>query len=151
MVSCNKKDITKNVTVSGNVRNNCTGKGFVGVTVNFKTTHEKAFGKTVSSSQTVVTDSDGDFSFNNIDIYGSSKYNYYISIPTYSNHDFEFFGISSQKLNKSEMTTPYQIGVSATFKLLYFFLPNGVTINSPDSFSIKLQQRIYHSFEPNNS
>ena len=45
VVSCGKKDVAKNVTVSGNVRNNCTGVGFAGVKVKFTTRHEKSFGK----------------------------------------------------------------------------------------------------------
>ena len=149
-VSCGKKDIKKNVTVSGNVRNNCTGGPFAGVKVKFTTVHDKSLGKSQSSNLITLTDNNGNFSFTNLEINSNSDYKYFISIDTYSNYDYEFLGISPQELDKNQISTPYQIGVSATFKLLNFYLPTGVTINSPDSFSLKLQQRVYHSYEPNN-
>ncbi len=145
-VSCGKKDITKNVTVSGNVRNNCTGGPFAGVKVKFTTTHEKSFGKTKTSTLTSVTDNIGDFSFNNLEINNNNKY--FMSIDTYSNYDYEFFGISPQELDKNQISTPYQIGVSASFKALTIQLPQGVTVSSPDSFNILLEQKTLHKYEP---
>ncbi len=146
--SCGKKDITKNVTVSGNVRNNCTGGSFTGVKVKFTTIQDKSFGKSETTTLISTTDNNGNFAFNDLEINNNSKYKYYLSIDTYSNQYYEFFGISPQELDKGKITNPYKIGVSATFYRMYVILPNGVVINSPDSFSIKCEQKILHSFEP---
>jgi hypothetical protein len=147
VVSCGKKDVAKNVTVSGNVRNNCTGVGFAGVKVKFTTSHEKSFGKIETSTLTAITDNSGNFSFSNLEINNNSNYKYFMSIDSYSNYDYEFFGISPQELDKGKISNPYQIGVSASFKILNFHLLNGLVINPPDTFSARFFQRTLHKFE----
>jgi len=146
--NCGKKDVTKNLIVSGNVRNNCTGGPFAGVKVKFTTTHEKYFGKTESSTLISSTDNNGNFSFSNLEINNNSKYKYFLSIDTYSNYDYEFFGISPQELDKNTISNPYQIGVSASFKALTIQLPQGLSVTPPDSFAILLEQRSLHKYEP---
>ncbi|MES2566260.1 MAG: hypothetical protein V4565_05305 [Bacteroidota bacterium] len=142
--TCQKKDNSSNITISGNVRNNCTGYGFKNVTVNFKSTAPKSSGTLL----TTTTDNNGNFSFENVEINSNSNYKYFLSVPSYSNPDYEFFGIGSQELNKEEVSNPYQIGVSASFKALTIQLPQGTTVILPDSFNILLEQKTLHQYEP---
>jgi hypothetical protein len=157
LFSCKKQKgdntVLENVTVHGNVRNNCTGLGFSDVKVKFTVASKDG-----TSEQVVLTDQNGDFSFPAQKVYMNSSYNYYLSIDSYTDYDlidgmshknYEFFGIGKQKLDKNTMTEHFQIGVSATFKLLYTFLPDAVVVNAPDSFSLKREQRTLHFYEPN--
>ncbi|MFL5754065.1 MAG: hypothetical protein ACJ76F_11705 [Bacteroidia bacterium] len=146
LASCGKKDNSKDMTVSGNVRNNCTGSGFADVTVNFITTRKKSFGKTESSKLITKTDASGNFSFVT-EVSTSDKYTYAISIPGYSNYDTEFFG-TGQEIEADKLGEFQQFGVSASFKTCPFSLPAGTNIVTPDTFTLILQQRVLHSFEP---
>ena len=68
--SC-KKDKVENVTISGNVRNDCTGIGFANVTVYLinNYSHSSLFNKKNSSDKTTaITNSNGDFVFNDYPI-----------------------------------------------------------------------------------
>lgn len=146
LASCGKKDLSTNQTISGNVRNNCTGTGFADVKVNFITIKKKAFGKTESHAVSTKTDADGNFSFIT-DVDKSGKHSYAIDIPGYSNYDTEFYGIMAD-IEPENLSRFHQFGVSASYKSLYLNLPQGITINSPDSFFISMHQNTLHFYEP---
>ncbi len=141
--ACQKDDITTNVTVKGNVRNNCTGKGFANVEVQFLIKQGGV------NTILTTTDANGNFSFSGIDIHSSSKYSYALNIETHSYYDYNFYGIGPIEIDKNQITNFNQFGVSASFKLCTFYLPTGTLITPPDTFTVKLEQRILHSYEPN--
>jgi hypothetical protein len=154
LLSCKKGDDTvlENVTVHGNVRNNCTGTGFSDVKVKFTVTSKDG-----TNEQIVLTDQNGNFSFPAQKVYMNSSYNYYLSIDSYTDYDlidgmshknYEFFGIGKQKLDKNTMDEHFQIGVSATAKILFLKFPTGTIIAPPDSINLILEQRILHYYEP---
>jgi hypothetical protein len=73
LVTCKKNDVSKNVTITGNVRNNCTGTGFANVTVQLIMTFEKSSGKKEITTIETACNYNGDFSFIT-DIQKSDKY-----------------------------------------------------------------------------
>jgi hypothetical protein len=154
LLSCDKdkeKDEVSVHTIYGYVRNNCTGGPFPDVEVILTINN--------GSTQKSKTDSLGNFSFPNVAVHSHSKYKYYLSVDSYTNYsinengysqiNYEFYGIGKQELNKNEIGNKYTIGLSASCKLLYLYIPDGIQINSPDSFVFYQQQKVLHYYEPN--
>ncbi len=142
--ACQKKDdITTNVTVKGNVLNTCTGLGFANVQVQFLIKQGGV------STMLTTTDANGNFSFSGIDIHSSSKYSYALNIESHYYYDYDFNGIGPIEIDKSQITTFNQFGVSGNFKLCVVNLAAGTIITPPDTFTLKFQQPILHSYEPN--
>jgi len=149
---CKKDDITKNVTFHGNVRNDCTGYGFAGVKVELITykLEKKVFSLTSTEKRSVIsttTDANGNYSFSGIEIHSSSNYAYVVNIPSYYNDSTELVGISWE-INKDNLSLFQQFGITAKFKLCYLRLPLNIHIVSPDTFTVFLEQKTLHRYEP---
>jgi len=142
-------DYIKKETIRGNVRNNCTGKGFANVEIKLLESHEKGHNNVEVNSYTCITDNIGNFTFKDIDIHSSSKYSYAEYIASHYSPDYFLYGIGPLEIEKSHMSIFNQIGISATFKLCIFLLPSGTIITPPDTFTLKLEQRVMHRYEPN--
>ncbi|OFY82248.1 MAG: hypothetical protein A3F72_09455 [Bacteroidetes bacterium RIFCSPLOWO2_12_FULL_35_15] len=150
--TCKKDDeadyITKE-TIRGNVRNNCTGKGFANIEVKLLERYEKGRNNVDVNSYTCITDNLGDFTFKDIDIHSSSKYTYAEYIASHYSPEYFLYGIGPLEIEKGHMSIFNQIGISATFKLLILQLSQNVTSIAPDTFTINIQQRTLHYYEPN--
>ncbi len=147
--SCSKNEdiVTKNVAVRGNLRNDCTGTGFSGVSVSFYTR------KTNSgiSYLTTSTDLKGNFSFTGLDIHSSNDYAYGLFIDTYVRGSTEFDGIGPEDINKEQLSTFFQLSTLATFNNCPLRLPPGISINAPDTFTLTFIQNVLHFYEPKNT
>jgi len=80
LIACNKD---KDVTICGNVRNDCTGNGYPGIEVVFITAKKKLVTLSSYNSETIstvstITDNNGNFSFSGIEINNNSRYSYAI-------------------------------------------------------------------------
>lgn len=146
--SCEKDKITTDVTARGNVRNNCTGKGFANVEVEFLTRKKN----TTSSSTTTTTDASGNFSFSGLDIHSSSKYSYALYIEDHNHYligEYGHSGIGPIEIDKDKISIFQQIGISASFKICTINLPSGIAVTPPDTFTLKFEQKTLHYYEPN--
>jgi len=149
-LSCRKdKDIvSKNVTYKGNVINTGTGKGFKNVEVQF---YIQKKNETISSYK-FLTGEDGNFYFSGIDFHSSEKYKYYLYIENKDHYvagDYGHSGVGPLEIIKEKIFEPTQLGVSGTFKKIFFYLPPNTTIQHPDTFTMLFQQDILHKYEPN--
>ncbi|OFY82247.1 MAG: hypothetical protein A3F72_09450 [Bacteroidetes bacterium RIFCSPLOWO2_12_FULL_35_15] len=141
-------DYIKKETIRGNVRNDCTGKGFANVEVKLLERHEKGHNNVEVTSYSYTTDTSGDFIFKDIDIHSSSKYSYAEFIESHYTPDYTFIGVGPLEIEKSHMSVFNQIGLNATFNICVLHLPPAAIIISPDTFTITLEQRIFHSYRP---
>jgi len=132
------KDKTEEISVKGNVRNNCTGLPFKAVAVRFTKPE---------GTESRETDNEGNFDFGDVEVNGKNNYTYKLGISGYSNPDYEFYGITVG-LVKDELKVFHQFGVSASFKLLRFVIYNQQNINPPDSFFLSGSQHTLHYYEP---
>ena len=156
--SC-KKDKIDVVNIAGNVKNNCTDSGWANVTVHLFTnySHNTLFNKKNSSDEvSVVTNSRGDFVFNNVSINHNSDYSYVVSIDDLDNSiggntpsDFGHTGVSGE-IDKSNPGGFLQLGIQGDYWLISFHLPAGTVITPPDSFGLLSVQPIYHKNMPQN-
>jgi hypothetical protein len=149
--SCSKDDIIKNATIQGNIRNNCTGSGFENVEVFLLISQKNMFGKNKVESRSSITNQNGDFKFENVDVHNSDKYRYALFIENTDHYIANIFGhtgLDRLILEKDKLLDPIQIGLTGSFDLCVFSLPTGVTITPPDTFSLTLQQRTLHYYEP---
>jgi hypothetical protein len=154
-ISSCKKDEIDVVTLMGNVRNNCTDSGFANITVDFITDFSSRGifnSKESSKSISTVTDANGNFVFNNVSINHNSEYKYYFSITNYDHYLNNEYGHSggAVELDKAKAANFLQLGIIGRFKLCTFYLPAGTVITPPDTFIIKLEQRTFHYYAPNN-
>jgi hypothetical protein len=139
---------TENKKIQGYIFNTCTGKPFPKVEVLLR---EKVSGSG-SSFQTIKTlsDEDGNFFFD-ILINHSEKYTYEVVINSYSNQNYEFFGVGGT-IDKTKLSEKLTLGVSATFNNCHFAYPEGVNnVFSPDTFTLIFSQHTFHYYEPNHS
>lgn len=143
LIACNKNDITRNVTIRGNIRNNCTGLGFENMEVLFRALENKVTAQGFSK----ITDSNGNFEFHGVNINNDSKYTY----DLYVEPSLNSYGVSGNVqiiIDKNNLSTFHQFGLSAKYRTLNFYLPPGTFINSPDSLKISVEQPTYHFYEP---
>lgn len=151
VISCNKDDIIETVTVKGNVKNDCIGKGFSNVEIKLFTKREKTFGKIDKSLVSTTSDANGNFYFSGVDINHCNEYSYSLSIENTDRYLLGEYGHSGGglDLDKDRITDFIQIGLSSSFNTLKFYLPAGTSINNPDEFKLTIEQRTIYYFEPN--
>lgn len=150
ITTCKKEeeDYIKKETIRGNVRNNCTGKGFANVEVKLLERHENGNNNVDVNSYSCITDTNGNFIFKDIDIHYSDKYSYAEYIESHYSPDYNFYGIGPIEIEKGSMSVFNQIGISASFKVCKIMLPLGITVSTPDTFAIKFEQLKLHYYEP---
>ncbi len=145
LVACRKeKDSISSVPIRGNVRNDCTGKGFPNVKVIFFTGYEGGY-----SVITTLTDADGNFSFPIQSIHSSSDYTYGLEVDSYTTFTYEFDAPGAVVIDKSNLGIFHHITAGATFDKLFLRLPHGVSVTPPDTFNVYMVQKIMQYYEPN--
>ena len=115
LIACNKD---KDVTICGNVRNDCTGNGYPGIEVVFITAKKKLVTLSSYNSETIstvstITDNNGNFSFSGIEINNNSRYSYGL---VFKNTGFE------EMIEKDKIKSFHQIGLHYVFfNLCYLY------------------------------
>jgi hypothetical protein len=146
-----KKDTSnlQTATIKGSVFNLCTNKNLAGIVVYFETKGPKG-----NSSVAVTSDPNGNFAFSDVSINMSSDYNYVLIIESKSGigngPEVGFDGVNIG-INKSDLGHIFTLGVVPHFKTWNLYFPAGTTTTINDTFSLTLQQKIFHANVPGNS
>ncbi len=147
LLSC-KKDSSQvnNVKILGRVLNLCTNKNLANVQVSLLTKGPKG------GSLSVLSDGNGDFSFNNISINMSSDYVYSVYIESKSGigngPEAGFDGVEVD-INKNDLGHFFILGVVPHFKYWQLYFPN-TTFTNLDTFVLTYVQKIFHANVPQN-
>ncbi len=149
--NCKKeKDVVTEQTVNGMVYNQCTDSGLAGVTVFIKIYKDNS---EFNSYQT-ISGSGGNFSFNCVNIYNSTKYSYALKIPSKSGigaTTIEYCGFIGTTISftKDESNTFFKPKVIPTFlNLSVFHTYSGSVTNLNDSIQTVFTQLVYHKNIP---
>jgi hypothetical protein len=147
--SCKKdaaNDTITTQTIHGQVYNLCTDSGLVNCTVFLNINNSASGGSTLQT----VSGTNGMFSFANVQIHSSSDYSYDLEVKYIypSGSQPAIVGIDLE-LNKSNIVPQYILGVVPNFHDWYLCFPAG-TITTNDTFTVTLQQNIFHKNAPQN-
>ena len=142
--TCKKDEQHKNAVIKGHILNLCTDKGLANIEVNFREVHKKRFNKYEKEEFTAYSDADGNFKFTKT-IHMSDDYKYYMSVPsnplpTDSVRKFE--SISSTMIEKSELLSGINVGLSPSFYKLRIYILGANNIHQTDTLSLHLYNKI---------
>lgn len=148
-VSCKKeKDIITPRVINGRVYNNCTDSGLAGVSVYLKIIKDNSEYK----SYKMVSGTDGNFSFSNVEIHSSSNYSYVIYIPSKSGEqattpEYCRFDGTEIYFNSSEFDVFFKPRVTPGFLLLKVYY-SSLTATSNDTVITNFSQNIFQKNVP---
>jgi hypothetical protein len=145
--ACKKdKDTVTLKNINGIVFNNCTDSGLANVTVYL----QDGQGLNLST----VSDANGNFSFNSVQIHSDNKYSYRLYIPSKSGTgattpEYCSFTGESLSFTKDETNTFFKPRVTPGFLYLCYTSNIIFPIVQPDSLNIYFEQKTFHKNVPN--
>ncbi len=142
--SCKKeKDIIDVVNIHGKVNNLCNDSGMANITVKF-VSQTSGGGDVVKT----ISDLNGNFYFYNVSINHNSGINYFLNIESKSGTgDIGFTG-TTELINKDNVNLNYVLNVVPFFDYLIVKMQPPVAVVTPDTFTVRMEQRIIHKNLP---
>lgn len=147
-LSCkkDKKDETTTTTINGRVLNLCTNQTMANIAISFISK-----GPSGSSSVQTYSDSNGNFTFSNVQINFSDDYKYSVYIESKSGigsgPEVGFDGVEVY-VDKSDLGHYFNLGVAPHFKLWYFYFPTGTNISPSDTITLTIEQKVMKANRP---